>query len=71
MEGWSVNSLRKVGAAFLADEEGALLAEYGLLIAVLVLGLVVVIAIFRGQMASWFNNIGNKLSACDSTSTSC
>jgi Flp pilus assembly pilin Flp len=62
-----MNTLKK----FLQDEDGALLAEYGLLIAVLVLGLVVVIAIFRGQMASWFNNIGNKLSACDSTSTSC
>jgi Flp pilus assembly pilin Flp len=66
-----MGAVRAMAASFLTEEDGALLAEYGLLIAVLVLGLVVVIAIFRGQFASWFGGLGNKLSACDDTSTSC
>jgi Flp pilus assembly pilin Flp len=54
--------------SFLREEEGAVVTEYGMLIVVLVLGLVIALGLFRTKIVSWFNNIGTNLNALTSTS---
>jgi Flp pilus assembly pilin Flp len=54
--------------SFLREEDGAVVTEYGMLIVVLVLGLVIALGLFRTKIVSWFNNIGTNLNALTSQS---
>jgi Flp pilus assembly pilin Flp len=54
--------------SFLREEDGAVVTEYGMLIVVLVLGLVIALGLFRTKIVSWFNNIGTNLNALTSSS---
>lgn len=56
-----MNRLQTLTRNFLADEEGAIIAEYGLLIAILVAGLIVAIGLYRNDIANWLNTLSNKI----------
>ena len=42
-------------------EEGQAYVEYGVLIAVVAIGMIVFLGLFRGQLSSAFSSIGNDL----------
>ena len=46
---------------FLRDEEGASMAEYALLIGLIVVAMITVLNTFQGKLAGTFNAAGNKL----------
>lgn len=52
------NSLRR----FLLQEEGAALAEYGILVAFIAVVAIVAVTFFGGKISSKFSEYGNKLS---------
>ena len=58
-----MNRLKKLAQNFMREEEGAVVTEYGMLIVVVVLGLAIVLGVFRKTVASWFVNIGTNLNA--------
>jgi Flp pilus assembly pilin Flp len=48
---------------FLKDEEGAIMAEYGLLLVLIAIVLITAIVAFRGAIATAFNRATSELSA--------
>ncbi|MBI3589902.1 MAG: Flp family type IVb pilin [Candidatus Melainabacteria bacterium] len=46
---------------FLKDEEGASMAEYALLIGLIVVAMITVLSTFQGKLAGTFNASGDKL----------
>ncbi|HJU91075.1 MAG TPA: hypothetical protein VJ672_16940 [Gemmatimonadaceae bacterium] len=56
-----MHQLKALTRNFLADEEGAIIAEYGLLIAILVAGLIVAIGAYRNNISGWLNTLSNKI----------
>ena len=52
-----MNSVRK----FLKSEDGAVIAEYGLLMAMVAVSLVAVVTLFGGQISTWFVNQVNHI----------
>jgi Flp pilus assembly pilin Flp len=54
-------SLQNSFAALRDREDGQAFAEYGVLLAVVAIGLIVALGLFRGQIADAFNAIGNSL----------
>ena len=63
-----MNRLEALIKSFLQEEDGAVVTEYGMLIVVLVLGLVIALGAFRTKIVNWFTNIGTNLNALTSTS---
>jgi Flp pilus assembly pilin Flp len=63
-----MNSLESIIKSFLREEDGAVVTEYGMLIVVLVLGLVIALGAFRTKIVNWFTSIGTNLNALTSTS---
>jgi pilus assembly protein Flp/PilA len=53
--------MRELWNNFVADESGQGLVEYVLIIALVSVGLIVVLAAFRSQIASVFRKIGNEM----------
>lgn len=47
--------------SFLGQEEGQGLVEYGLIISVISIAVIVAMVFFRGQLQNMFSNIGNNL----------
>ena len=47
---------------FVADEEGAALAEYGILVAFIAIVAIVAVTFFGGKVSSKFSELGNKFS---------
>ena len=47
--------------SFIRDEEGQGLVEYGLIIAVIAIAVIVSMIFLRGQITNIFSNIGNNL----------
>ena len=47
---------------FMADEEGAALAEYGVLVAFIAIVAIVAVTYFGGKVSSKFSELGNKFS---------
>ena len=45
---------------FIADEEGAALAEYGILVAFIAIVAIVAVTYFGGKVSSKFSELGNK-----------
>lgn len=63
-----MNRLKSLTKSFIQEQDGAVVTEYGMLIVVLVLGLVIALGAFRTQIVSWFKNIGTNLNALTSSS---
>jgi Flp pilus assembly pilin Flp len=53
--------LKTLTKNFLAEEDGAIIAEYGLLIAILVAGMIVAIGAYRTNIANWLNTLSSKI----------
>ncbi len=47
--------------SFAKEEEGAIITEYGMLVVVVVLGMAVMLVVFRDRVATWFNGIATDL----------
>ena len=56
-----MNRFKALAHDFLSNEEGAIIAEYGLLIAILVAGLIVAIGAYRNNSSGWLNTLSNKI----------
>lgn len=63
-----MNRLKSLTKSFIQEQDGAVVTEYGMLIVVLVLGLVIALGAFRTQIVSWFKSIGTNLNALTSSS---
>ena len=48
---------------FLRDEEGAAIAEYGLLLAIVAVGLIAILTAFRNDIATWWNGMRENITA--------
>jgi pilus assembly protein Flp/PilA len=46
---------------FLREEDGAAIAEYGLLLAIVAVGFITVLTAFRDDLRNWWNNLKNNL----------
>ena len=46
---------------FLREDDGAAVAEYGLLLAIVAVGLIAILATFRDELQTWFGNIQTRL----------
>ena len=46
---------------FLREDDGAAVAEYGLLLAIVAVGLITILATFRDELQTWFTNIQSRL----------
>ena len=49
--------------AFVRDENGAAVAEYGLLLAIVAVGMITLLMTFRAQLTTWWTNLTNQLTA--------
>jgi pilus assembly protein Flp/PilA len=48
---------------FLREDEGAAIAEYGLLLAIVAVGLIAILTAFRNDIANWWNDMKNEITA--------
>jgi pilus assembly protein Flp/PilA len=48
---------------FLRDDEGAAIAEYGLLLAIVAVGLIAILTAFRNDIATWWNGMRENITA--------
>ena len=49
--------------AFMVEEDGAAVAEYGLLLAIVAVGMITVLTAFRTQLTTWWNGLTSSLVA--------
>jgi pilus assembly protein Flp/PilA len=48
---------------FLREDEGAAIAEYGLLLAIVAVGLIAILTAFRDDIAVWWNGMRERVTA--------
>ncbi|HET6701995.1 MAG TPA: Flp family type IVb pilin [Gemmatimonadaceae bacterium] len=48
---------------FLREDEGAAIAEYGLLLAIVAVGLIAILTAFRNDIATWWNGMREDITA--------
>ena len=48
---------------FLREDEGAAIAEYGLLLAIVAVGLIAILTAFRDDIATWWNGMRESVTA--------
>ena len=48
---------------FLREDEGAAIAEYGLLLAIVAVGLIAILTAFRDDIAVWWNTMREDITA--------
>jgi Flp pilus assembly pilin Flp len=48
---------------FIKEEEGIAVAEYGLLIAIVAVGMILILALFSNSFNSWWTNITAKITS--------
>ena len=58
-----MNRLTQGVRRFLRDEEGAAIAEYGLLLAIVAVGLIAILTAFRNDIATWWNGMRENITA--------
>jgi pilus assembly protein Flp/PilA len=46
---------------FLREDEGAAIAEYGLLLAIVAVGLIAILTAFRNDIATWWNGMREEI----------
>lgn len=56
-----MNALKKKVQAFLADEQGATAVEYGLMVALIAIAIVVAVTAVGNQLIALFNDVVSKL----------
>ena len=49
--------------AFVVDEDGAAVAEYGLLLAIVAVGMITVLTAFRNELRTWWQGLQSQLTA--------
>ena len=57
-----MKTVHKFVRGFVRDEEGAALAEYGILVAFIAVVAIVAVTFFGGKISAKFSEYGNKLS---------
>ena len=53
--------------AFVRDENGAAVAEYGLLLAIVAVGMITLLMTFRTQLTTWWTGLTAQLTATPGT----
>ena len=48
---------------FLREDDGAAIAEYGLLLAIVAVGLIAILTAFRNDIATWWNGMREDVTA--------
>jgi pilus assembly protein Flp/PilA len=48
---------------FFREDEGAAIAEYGLLLAIVAVGLIAILTAFRNDIATWWNGMKDQITA--------
>lgn len=48
---------------FLREDDGAAIAEYGLLLAIVAVGLIAILTAFRNDIAIWWNGMKDQITA--------
>ena len=48
---------------FVSEEDGAAIAEYGLLLAIVAVGMITVLTAFRGELKTWWEKLQADLTA--------
>jgi pilus assembly protein Flp/PilA len=48
---------------FLREDDGAAIAEYGLLLAIVAVGLIAILTAFRNDIAVWWNDMKDQITA--------
>jgi pilus assembly protein Flp/PilA len=56
-----MNRITKGVRRFVREDDGAAVAEYGLLLAIVAVGLIAILATFRDNLSTWFTNIKTRL----------
>jgi pilus assembly protein Flp/PilA len=46
---------------FIREDSGAAIAEYGLLLAIVAVGLIAILTAFRNDIATWWNDMKDKI----------
>lgn len=49
--------------AFVAEEDGAAIAEYGLLLAIVAVGMITVLTAFRNELRTWWEKLQADITA--------
>ena len=49
--------------AFVVEEDGAAVAEYGLLLAIVAVGMITVLTAFRNELRTWWQGLQTQLTA--------
>lgn len=62
-----MTGFRQVMQRFTADESGQGLVEYVLIIALVAVGLILALTVFRNQIGQTFDNVNNQLQNAPST----
>lgn len=52
-----MNRMMKGVRRFLREDDGAAIAEYGLLLAIVAVGLIAILTAFRNDIATWWNGM--------------
>jgi Flp pilus assembly pilin Flp len=58
-----MNRMIQGARRFLREDEGAAIAEYGLLLAIVAVGLITILAVFRNDIAVWWNGMRESITA--------
>ncbi len=58
-----MNRILKGFRRFLREEDGAAIAEYGLLLAIVAVGLIAILTAFRNDIAEWWNGMKDQITA--------
>lgn len=58
-----MNGMIKGLRRFLREDDGAAIAEYGLLLAIVAVGLIAILTAFRNDIAEWWNGMKDDITA--------
>jgi pilus assembly protein Flp/PilA len=58
-----MNRMMQSVRRFLREDDGAAIAEYGLLLAIVAVGLIAILTAFRNDIATWWNTMKDNITA--------
>jgi pilus assembly protein Flp/PilA len=56
-----MNRIMKGVRRFIREDDGAAIAEYGLLLAIVAVGLIAILTAFRNDIATWWNDMKDQI----------
>jgi Flp pilus assembly pilin Flp len=56
-----MNRITKLVRDFVREDDGAAIAEYGLLLAIVAVGFITVLTAFRDELRNWWTNLRNNI----------